>query len=171
MARIFISVHPDNTFTSARYHGDPVAHAANQDCGVVTYMTDDIGLLEDFQDCFNRHIHGGGHFVNGDYIVGDWRQWGATCIRNWGAWFERVDCRARRNRTPTTSQKLRERVLKLIGDGEKSLGLIKNRSRGFDPAAVEACLESLVTEGLALRASRTCKINGMTFNHYRATQV
>jgi hypothetical protein len=135
-------------------------------------MTGDVGDVDKFGFRFQHYTreHGYGFGAAGRW-VGDWQAWGAYCILQWGAWFERIDCRMRRNRTPTTSEKLRERVIRLISDGEKSLGLIKNRLKGFDSAAVESCLASLVVDGLALRSDRLCGTNGKTFSHYRAPQV
>lgn len=161
MSRLFIDVHPDGSFTTGPYHGDPVAHAANQERGVITYMTDDLGMLDDLASCLNRHIHGGGYFVRGNYITGDWKQWGAFCIRKWGAWFERIEGSMRRARQPLKTTVIDCRVKSLLANnGELGIGTIKNRLRSLSSGQVLESLCRLQERGEIIEWRYKHPING-----------
>lgn len=168
MARIFIDVHPDGTFTTGTYHGDPVAHAANQPAGVTTYMTEDVGEVDGFAECYSRHTNGCGHFVRGAYLVGSWRVWGAFCINKWGGWFERVDGSIRRARLPTPHQKIDERVVAALhNNGELGIGVIKNRLRKLRPSEIFDSLARLQRSGLIAEERFRHPTNGLESARYR----
>lgn len=84
---IVIHIMQDGTWTSEVVRGDVIAveqsHAVS---GAKESWYSSVSAPE-FGACLSRHIHGGGYFVRGKYVVGDWKQWGAFCIRKWGAWF------------------------------------------------------------------------------------
>lgn len=148
MARIFIDVHPDGTFTTGPYHGDPVAHAANQDEGVTTYMSEDVGRIEQFSTRLHQFAHRGDIWGAGDKWGGSWQLWGACAVQWWGSWFERVDGFKRRARLPTKAHRVDSRILGMLERSSPMLlSVLKNRMRGTPTIQVYESLARLTELG------------------------
>jgi hypothetical protein len=165
VARIFIDVHQDGTFTTGPFHGCPKAHAANQDGGVITYMSDDVVFrdIEPFGIVFRRHtIAAKLAFGPLGRWSGDWRKWGAFCINKWGAWFERVECGARRARLPSADDKIDQRALGIITRARKILlSVLRNRMRDESPESIRRAITRLSESG-AISVISDCEGSGVT---------
>lgn len=173
MARIFIDVHPDGTFTTGPYHGDLVAHAANQAAGVVTYMTEDVGDIDKFGLRFQHFTRAEGYtYKPSARWSGCWRQWGAFCITRWGGWFERVDGAIRRARLPTADDKADQRITEtLAANGELGIGVLKNRLRSLTPTQIFASLSRLQRAGIVVEERFKHPINRVDSARYRLSTV
>lgn len=171
MARIFIDVHPDGTFATGTCHGDPVAHAAEQDIGVVTYMSDDVDTDLDapFGKHFKHHSIGQGlGFGPVGRWTGDWRKWGAFCINKWGAWFERVEGHARRMRIPSKTEQLDARITACLSASEwLGIGVIKNRFRKVQTSTLFDRLATLEKAGIIIEDRYRHPINNLETARYR----
>ena len=172
MARIFIDVHPDGTFTTGTYHGDPVAHAANQADGVVTYMSECLGEIEGFNIKLMRYAVSGGAGIIGERrYVGPWRYWGAFCIKQWNCWFERVEGYKRRMRIPTAQEKIDLRILHALRGGDPvGIGILKNRFRKEPVLQIYDRLASLVKSGEVIEERFHHSITGVETARYRLAQ-
>lgn len=169
MTRIFIDVYPDNTFTTGTYHGDPVAHAANQSVGVITYMTDCLGGIEGFGTKLGRYLSGGGAGVTAvRRYIGPWRYWGAFCIKTWDCWFERVEGFKRRERLPLKKEAAELRIKAVLANnGELGLGTLKNRLRSLPQLQLLDSLADLVKRGDIIEHRYRHPVNNVETASYR----
>lgn len=168
MMRIFIDVYPDQSFTSGLYHGDPAAHAANQEDGTITYMA----LLERplLDGAFGRVKKLSGFGLPGVCSSGDWRRWGAICIQTWpGVWFERVDGtmrRSMRGRRTHTPHRIRSRIIRALESGPLTEGILNNRLRPLTPKETKGELIRLIAEGTIVKSLEKNSSNGTPYSLY-----
>jgi hypothetical protein len=153
------------------YHGDPVAHAASQECCVITYMTDDVAFsdTEPFGMVFRRYsMRNGLGFGPVGRWSGNWREWGAFCITKWGGWFERIDGSKRRERQPLQAVAIECRVKQVLAsNGELGIGTIKNRLRSVAQLQVLDTLANLVKRGEVIEYRYKHPINKVETASYR----
>lgn len=171
MARIFIDVHPDGTFMTGAHHGDPMTHAANQENGVITYMSQDVGQLDRFRSAFSQFVAALDLEPLNERWSGDWKGWGANCINRWAAWFERIDGHKRRMRIPTAQEKIDLRILHALRSGEPvGIGILKNRFRKEPVLQIYDRLASLVKSGEVVEERFRHSITGVETSRYRLAQ-
>lgn len=93
-----------------------------------------------------------------------WKHWAASCISEWGVWFEKVT-------GPAKEDVLRERLARLIGTrGECSFGVLVNLVRPIAPSVVYGALETMRRFGLVERIERPNPRNKITASLYRLSQ-